>query len=473
MFAALDCIQPFSALSHVQWLGVAALVSAAALAWTWLRMTVLKGAVRDAVRLFDAIAREEAESLLLDTTIEQLPRLPRGSPLNAAGERFRAALKRQAGWLQDQQHCRTAMEIRLAKAGQELKRLREIVNRLPAPIIAVDEYRDVVVANRSAAELLGFDGALPEKRAAEQLLHCEKLVELLTGAGRSASGNGRSGEIELADAQGESRAYRVTAARLAGREGAAHGDGERGAVALLEDIGEQRLLQKRNAEFVASVSHEMKTPLAGIKAYVELLADGDADDEATRDEFLGVIASQAERLQRLVENMLNLARIEAGVVKVSKEEQSLNTILEEALRVVQPAAEAKSITLSGELSPMHLQVRVDRDMLLQAAINLLSNAVKYTPAGGKVALRSKMDSDLARFEVADTGVGLSPDDCVKVFERFYRVNKDKSMAAGTGLGLPLAKHILEDVHGGRLYVESKLGEGSTFIAELPLATKRD
>ena len=242
-------------------------------------------------------------------------------------------------------------------------------------------------------------------------------------------------------------------------------------MALFEDIGEQRLLQKRNAEFVASVSHEMKTPLAGIKAYVELLADGDADDEATRDEFLGVISSQAERLQRLVENMLNLARIEAGVVKVSKEEQSLNAILEEALRVVQPAAEAKSITLSGELSPLYLRVRVDRDMLLQAAINLLSNAVKYTHPGGKVALGSRMCSDFARFEVADTGVGLSPDDCVKVFEKFYRVNKDKSMAAGTGLGLPLAKHILEDVHAGRLTVESKLGEGSAFIAELPLVGK--
>ena len=213
----------------------------------------------------------------------------------------------------------------------------------------------------------------------------------------------------------------------------------------------------------------MKTPLAGIKAYVELLIDGDAEDEATRAEFLNVISGQADRLQRLVENLLNLARIEAGVVSVSKQARSLNELLEEALRVVQPAAEAKQIALAGELSQMYLGVLADRDMLLQAAINLLSNAIKYTHAGGRVALRSRMVDDQIRFEVQDTGVGLSEEDCQRVFEKFYRVNKDKGMAAGTGLGLPLAKHIVEDVHGGRLTVESTLGQGSTFIVMLPNA----
>ena len=106
-------------------------------------------------------------------------------------------------------------------------------------------------------------------------------------------------------------------------------------------------------------------------------------------------------------------------------------------------------------------------MLLQAAINLLSNAVKYTPTGGRVTLRSRLDDDRVRFEVQDTGVGLSEDDCQRVFEKFYRVKKDREMAAGTGLGLPLAKHIVEDVHGGRLTVESVLGQGSTFIVTLP------
>lgn len=174
-------------------------------------------------------------------------------------------------------------------------------------------------------------------------------------------------------------------------------------------------------------------------------------------------------MQRLVENLLNLARIEAGVVKVSKAARSLNDVLEEALRVIQPSAEAKTIELVGDLSPMYLGVLADRDMLLQSAINLLSNAVKYTPSGGRVTLRSRMEEGQARFEVQDNGVGLSEEDCRRVFEKFYRVNKSKEMAAGTGLGLPLAKHIVEDVHGGRLWVESVLGKGSTFIVTLPNA----
>ncbi len=279
---------------------------------------------------------------------------------------------------------------------------------------------------------------------------------------------GRADEIEIPDAEGRSRWYRAIALKAA-RGGAENAAEPAGVVAVLRDIGDQRALQKRNAEFVSSVSHEMKTPLAGIKAYVELLADGDAEDEQTREEFLNVINGQTDRLQRLVDNLLNIARIEAGVVQVSKQPRSLNEILEESLRVVQPSAEAKGIHLSSELSPLYLGVLADRDLLLQAAINLLSNAVKYTPGGGRVVLRSRMADDQVRFEVQDTGVGLCEEDCRRVFEKFYRVQKDKQMASGTGLGLPLAKHIIEDVHGGRLTVESELGRGSTFIATLPVA----
>jgi two-component system phosphate regulon sensor histidine kinase PhoR len=157
------------------------------------------------------------------------------------------------------------------------------------------------------------------------------------------------------------------------------------------------------------------------------------------------------------------------VVKVSKECQSLNEILAEALRIVRPSAEAKRIDLVEQFSSLYLGVLVDHDLMLQAAINLLSNAIKYTPSGGQVMFRSQMGSETIEFEVEDTGVGLSPEDCSRVFEKFYRVDKDKKMASGTGLGLPLAKHIVEDVHGGRLTVDSTLGVGSIFGVSLPVA----
>ena len=159
------------------------------------------------------------------------------------------------------------------------------------------------------------------------------------------------------------------------------------------------------------------------------------------------------------------------MVQVKKQSRSLNEVLEEAFSVVQPAAEQRRIELKSDLSPLYLGVLADRDMLLQSAINLLSNAIKYTPENGKVTLRSRMQDDDVLFEVEDTGVGLSEEDQKMVFEKFYRVRKDRQRASGTGLGLPLAKHIAEDVHGGQLTVQSRLGEGSTFRITLPLAAQ--
>ncbi len=168
---------------------------------------------------------------------------------------------------------------------------------------------------------------------------------------------------------------------------------------------------------------------------------------------------------------MNIARIEAGVVQVSKQGRPLNEILEEAYRVVLPQSESKRIKLVRDLSPLYLGVHADRDLLLQAAINLLSDAVKYTAPEGTVTLRSRLLETEVQFEVEDTGVGLSSDDCRRVFDKFYRVEKNKQMAPGTGLGLPLAKYIVEDVHNGALAVESELGQGSTFRVTLPASAQ--
>jgi two-component system phosphate regulon sensor histidine kinase PhoR len=271
--------------------------------------------------------------------------------------------------------------------------------------------------------------------------------------------------LALANGDGKERFFRVNCRTLTSQQHAV--GGERGAVAVLTDISNLKAIQKRNAEFVSAVSHEMKTPLSSIRAYVELLVDGEAEDDATREEFLGVINSQADRLQRLIDNLLNLARIEAGVVAVNKSAQSLNERLAEAVRVLEPTAEQKRIELTTEFSELYLGVLGDRDMLLQAAIKLISNALKYTHQGGRVVVRSRLHDKEVQFEVEDTGVGLSPEDCQRVFEKFYRVKKDREMAQGTGLGLALVKHIVEDVHGGRIEVNSEVAKGSTFRVTLP------
>jgi two-component system, OmpR family, phosphate regulon sensor histidine kinase PhoR len=422
---------------------------------------------RLAQRHFETLWRLDTRGMYTDLSGDELLPLSPDNPWFDLAERVRDLIARLYRRIKDLEDAQASLEVRCRRATAESQRMMRILDSLADPILAVDDYDEIVLANHSAEGLLQIDAEKAETKTLAQLVPCRKLVQLLAAARQHKAGR-RAEELEIADAQGQSHCYRATAVHLA-NDG--EGEGPEVAVAVLRDVGDQKALQKRNADFVSSVSHEMKTPLAAVKAYVELLADGDAEDRETREEFLGVINGQTDRLQRLIDNLLNLARIEAGVVRVSKRPRSLNEILEEALRVIRPSAEAKQIDLTSELSPLYLGVLADRDMLLQAAINLLSNAVKYTPPGGKVTLRSRLDDELVRFEVQDTGVGLSGEDCRRVFEKFYRVKKDQEMAAGTGLGLPLTKHVVEDVHGGSLGVESVLGQGSTFIVTLPGAAR--
>jgi two-component system phosphate regulon sensor histidine kinase PhoR len=429
-------------------------------------------AAREAVQQhLQALCQVDLCDLSLDGGPEAPPPLPGDNPWSQIAQRVRTTVEQCRQRTRELKHTRTAWEIRCRRATAECRRIKAILSGLSDPILAVDDFDELLLANAAAEQLFGFDAETAEQRSIAQLVRCEKLVELLRSTRQRKIAASRSDEIEIAEDRDQPLWYRVNVSKLQapGEEDDSSQTSCHGAVAVLRDVGQEKALQKRNAEFVSAVSHEMKTPLAGIKAYVELLVDGDAEDEETREEFLRVINSQADRLQRLVENMLNLARIEAGVVNVTKKARSLNELLEEAAHVVQPAAEAKRIELVTDLSPLYLGVLADRDMLLQSAINLLSNAIKYTPEGGRVTLRSRLAGDEVAFEVEDTGVGLSEEDCQRVFEKFYRVKKDKTMASGTGLGLPLAKHIVEDVHGGRLEVQSAVGTGSTFSVTLPNA----
>jgi two-component system phosphate regulon sensor histidine kinase PhoR len=399
--------------------------------------------------------------------IEQLlPKLEGSGPLHDALSNLRQHLVELNGSFQEAQRDRARAEVRYRRATAQSEQFTEILQRISEPVLAIDQYDEVLVANSAAEQLFAIQGESTEKRMLRNLVQCEALVDLLTDTRKRRCNNARMVEVAVNDAAGQPQFFTAKVSPITARRDAA-GDAEQGAVAVLRDISDYKAIQRRHAEFVSSVSHEMKTPLSSIKAYVELLADGDAEDEQTREEFLDVINGQADRLQRLIDNLLNLARIEAGVVNVTKEKHSLNEVLQEAYNVVQPSAEQKQIKLVSDLSPLYLGVLIDRDMILQSAINLLSNAVKYTPSGGTVTLRSRVIDGRASFEVQDTGVGLSEEDCGRVFEKFYRVKKDRQMASGTGLGLPLAKHIVEEVHGGQLTVTSVLGQGSTFRATLP------
>jgi len=425
---------------------------------------------QQAHRYVTALTRIDHMDLAAENGAAGLPRLDKTGFWQAVLSRLVEQLRNSGEHLCEAEQRRASLELRARRSDSQHKRMTQILSGLPDPVLVVDEYGELVLVNECAEQLLDLNSRSGDTPSLDQNEKCTKLVELLGEIRRHKTLTQRTDELEIVDAAGQACCYRVTARAIRHddrpQEEAAHG-----AVAVLRDISGQKATQRRNAEFVSAVSHEMKTPLSGIKAYVELLVDGDAEDEETREEFLGVINSQADRLQRLIDNMLNIARIEAGVVTVSKDNRSLNEILEEAVGVVGPSGEAKRITVASYLSPMYLGVHVDRDMFLQSVINLLSNAIKYTAEDGSVTLRSRMQDGEVQVEVQDTGVGLSEEDCENVFKKFYRVKKDRTMAAGTGLGLPLAKHIVEDVHSGRLEVSSAVGVGSTFTITIPSAGK--
>ena len=438
-----------------------------------------------AQRYFEALSQIDETKLAQDTLASDLPAIRSSNPWYASAQQFTEVYRNHCQRVEQLEHARNALTVRVNLSAARQTQIESILATLPEAVLVVDQADRLLLANPTAERLLGLEPNEHEieKRDISRLLSNQILVDLIADTRRKKASSQRIVELELVDEAGATHWYNATARTLSTRESRTDRDsrGEKesredstagGVFVILRDVSHLKASQKRNAEFVSAVSHEMKTPLAGIKAYVELLADGDADDERTREEFLEIINGQANRLQRLIDNLLNLARIEAGVVHVSKESNSLNEILQEALELVRPAAETKSIDLVSDLSQLYIGVLVDRDMLIQAAINLLSNAIKYTPDGGRVSLRSRLVDQEAIFEVIDTGVGLSDEDQVRVFEKFYRVAKDHEMAAGTGLGLPLAKHIVEDVHGGRLTLESKLGEGSTFGVALPVAAQR-
>lgn len=239
----------------------------------------------------------------------------------------------------------------------------------------------------------------------------------------------------------------------------------------LDQVARQRDIARLKTTFVSNVSHEFKTPLSAIKASIEMLGDGEADHPESRDHLYGIISAETSRLERLVDNVMDLSRIESGLLDFSPELVDLNVIANEAVAIAAPVADAKGVALRTHSSTRGGEVFGDSAMLLRVILNLLSNAIKYTDRGGQVALSvwpERMRSSVL-CEVRDTGIGLASDDLAHIFEKFYRVEDPRSPVDGAGLGLTLVKGIVETVHKGTLRVTSQPGHGSAFGFELPAA----
>jgi two-component system, OmpR family, phosphate regulon sensor histidine kinase PhoR len=246
-----------------------------------------------------------------------------------------------------------------------------------------------------------------------------------------------------------------------------------GSSAVFHDVTELRRLEKIRTDFVANVSHELRTPITAIRGYAETLKSGALGNPGVAANMVDIIHRQSERLSELVEDLLELSRIEARQIQLAKKPVGVKASVQRAADAVAPRATAKGVKVSLDV-PDGLFAEADERALEQVLVNLLDNAVKYTPAGGAVTVKARRENQASvELEVKDTGMGIEAKHLPRIFERFYRVDKGRSREmGGTGLGLSIVKH-LADAMGGDVRVESTHGVGSTFFVQLPWADGRN
>jgi two-component system phosphate regulon sensor histidine kinase PhoR len=328
-------------------------------------------------------------------------------------------------------------------------------------VAVIDSRERVVFCNRAFAEILNLDAARCEGRPLVELVRQADLLDLARRALTSA--DSLQGSLIIGTVM--PRSFAVTATPVKALEPAANG-----AVIVLHDITELRRLERVRQDFVANVSHEFKTPLTAIQGFAETLLGGALEDEKNNRRFLEIIRDHASRLGRLTDDLLKLARIEAGKLDVQYQPVSVAELVEGCAATTLFKASQRNIALNLSYPPELPAVRGDAGLLREVLQNLLDNAVQYTSPGGRVDLSAATRDHEAVITVADTGIGIPLADQERIFERFYRVDAARSReVGGTGLGLSIAKHIVE-AHGGRLWVESTVGAGSQFHFSIPLAS---
>jgi two-component system phosphate regulon sensor histidine kinase PhoR len=302
--------------------------------------------------------------------------------------------------------------------------------------------------------MLDFDATVSIGRPLYEMTRVPAVQALLDKAIRSGQAQREDIEFKKPDY----RQLRVFVAPLADTPG---------AVMVLDDTSELRRLERLRHEFVANVSHELKTPLAVLKACVETLQDGAVEDPAIRGSFLQQIAEGADRLHALILDLLSLARIESGDEVLEYEAVPVADAVKGCLDRLRPRAEAKGMILEAVPPPESLEVWADDEAFGQIIDNLVDNAVKYTQAGGIVRVRWAAKDGQVCLSVEDNGPGIPERDLTRIFERFYRVDKARSRElGGTGLGLSIVKHLTQTLHG-TVTATSQIGEGSTFTLCLP------
>lgn len=332
-----------------------------------------------------------------------------------------------------------------------------ILGSMVEGVAVVNGAERLVFANPSFAGILGLD--VPPV-SGSSLLEVVRQTELIAAVRRVLAGETRV-EAEIATGTLRQHFFAATVASVRAGETS-------GAVIVLHDITELRKLERVRRDFVANVSHEFRTPLTAIQGFAETLIGGAVDDPQNRGRFLGIILEHSRRLARLTEDLLRLSQMDAEQLELEIRPVSVAQLVESCYETAQRRASERGLSLSLSLPSQLPDVAGDHRRIQEVLQNLLDNAIQYTLPGGKIVLNAEAQSGEVVFTVVDTGIGIPRADQPRIFERFYRVDVARSReAGGTGLGLSIAKHLVE-AHGGRIWVESELGEGSKFHFSIPI-----
>ncbi|WP_309121463.1 two-component system histidine kinase PnpS [Paenibacillus sp.] len=360
-----------------------------------------------------------------------------------------------------------SLQYQMNQIQEDESRLKSVLDNMTSGVVMVDREGKVVLLNRSAEEFLGFSSAellgqrytltKTQQELTRMIAECFQRREPLRG--------------EVVFHYPEERTLDIHAVPMTIAE-----DAYAGILVVMHDITAIRRLERMRSEFVANVSHELKTPIAAVKGFAETLLGGAASDPATTKSFLQIIYDESERLNRLIGDILDLSKIESKRVPLQFSPVEMKTFVERIFHMMATEAKKKGIALEAAVD-QDVYIEADEDRLQQILVNLLSNGITYSHDGGR--LRVLVDPILedaarpdeyerVRITVQDYGVGIPKKDLPRIFERFYRVDKARTrVSGGTGLGLSIVKHLVE-LHKGTIRVESELGMGTRFIIELPV-----
>ncbi len=356
-------------------------------------------------------------------------------------------------------------EIRLLSS--ERNRASAILRSMVEGVAVVDAQERLVFCNRAFSEILNVQPVTSEGSPLIEVIRSSELLGLIRKALQGEEGL----QSDIAMGIVQPLSFSVTAAPVNALEAdrSVPADKPSGAVVVLHDVTELRRLERVRQDFVANVSHEFKTPLTAIQGFAETLLAGAVDDPKNNRRFLEIIRDHAVRLARVTDDLLKLARIEAGKLELEFSPVGMPELIEGCAETTLLKASRKKIAFDVEVPSVLPAVRGDASLLHEVLQNLLDNAIQYTPPGGRVAVGAAAGAHEVTITVSDSGIGIPLAEQERIFERFYRVDAARSReAGGTGLGLSIAKHIVE-AHGGRLWVESAIGRGSKFSFSIPLA----